>query len=299
MNVNLNTWSNSEEKPLRWQCPSCGAGVPAEALAGGQKLVRCRQCSQMLRRVITPTWPIHPSAAYESAPHPNDAGYIRPEFTPQERLEPAPSYPYPTLQCPYCEYINHASPPIRLSGQQYCANCGADLKKNCLNCDASLYVLDNYCTRCRSDQEQLKYEIEAYYWQIYNEGKRLAQLGRWRDAERELSLFFNPRPEIDQADARRARQIYTRSIAPTDNSEGLQLYNEARAQLRHAYEARQRRLQHRKWVWAGLSGIAVLMLGLFSASTFGAWWVIFIIVPVIGLLVIFLIFLLLSSLGLC
>lgn len=294
MRLETSAWSNSRERPERGRCPSCGAGIPAEALAGGQRLARCRQCGQMLRRVVTRVWPADPAAASPV----RDWNRSLPEPASQEHLEPAPIYPYPALQCPYCEHINQDLPPLRLSGQQYCANCGADLKKHCLRCDAPMYVLDYYCMRCRSDQEQLKYELEALYWQHYNEGKRLAQIGRWQDAERELSLFFNPRPDYDPEDVRQARQIYASSIRPSDEGEGLRLYNEAVEHLRRAYQTRQRRLQRRKMARWGAVGAGVLLLGVFSALTFGSWWAIFVIVPFAALLIVMLVFLLLSILGL-
>jgi hypothetical protein len=297
MRLETSAWSNSQERPERWHCPSCGVGLPAEALAGGQRLARCRQCGQMLRRVVTRLWPTQ-SAAFDAASTTPDWNRGLPEPAPQEHLEPAPVYPYPALQCPYCEHINQDVPAIRLNGQQYCANCGADLKKKCLRCDEPMYVLDYYCMRCRSDQEQLKYELEALYWQHYNEGKRLARLGRWLDAERELSLFFNPRREFDPEDVRLARQIYASSIRPSDDGEGLQLYNEAVEHLRRSYEARQRSLRRRKYARWGAVGGGILLLGIFSAITFGSWWAIFVIVPFAGLLVVMLIFILLSILGL-
>ncbi len=297
MRLDTDVWSYSDEgagQPARWQCPSCGAGLPPEALSSGQRLARCRKCSQMLRLVSARNWPTHPS---ESAPHPLDRGYSAGSAL-MEQLEPLPGYPPPALQCPYCEHVNTDSPSYRASGQQFCANCGADLKKDCLNCDASLYVLDYYCTRCRSDQEQLKYEIEAVYWQHYNEGKRLAALGRWQDAERELSLFFGTATDFDREHLRRARQIYVRSIAPYDAGEGLRIYNDVLEQLRLLEEDSERRLQRRKrrkWV---LAGAGFLLLALFSASTLGSWWAIFIVAPVVALLLVLLILFLFGSLGL-
>jgi hypothetical protein len=161
-----------------------------------------------------------------------------------------------------------------------------------------MYVLDHFCTHCRSDQEKAKYEIEGVYWQHFNEGKRLAQMGRWADAERELGLFFNPLPGLDRDHVRLAHQIYVSSIAPYDGGEGLRLYNEAVEQLRLAQEAYRRKAQRARYgKWAAV-GVVILLLAVFSAVTLGSWWAIFIIVPVASLLLIFIIWLILVHLGL-
>ncbi|HEX2916173.1 MAG TPA: hypothetical protein VH186_35765 [Chloroflexia bacterium] len=304
MTVNANTWSDAGENNARLTCPSCGAGLPPDTMSAGQRLARCKQCGQMLRRPVRRNWPGSPAAKLESAPtafswgdyQANTEGLFRPE--PGEKLELAPSYPYPALQCPYCEHVNQDQPRIRASGQQFCANCGADLKKNCLSCDASLYVLDHYCTHCRTDQEKLKYEIEGLYWQHYNEGKRLAQLGRWEDAERELSLFFNPQPGLDPGHVRQARQIYVKNIAPYDGGEGLRLYNECIEQLRLADEAYQRQLQRRKYQKWGMIAALVVALGIFSSMVFGSWLTIFVLIPLVAVGIALLVLFILSNLGL-
>ena len=293
MRLDASAWANPGEASGRLRCPGCGAGLPHDALGAGQRLTRCRQCGQMVRRAVRRNWP---AAAFESFS--GDRNYATIDEDAEVRLEVAPDYTYPALPCPYCEHINHDAPPIRVSGQQYCAHCGADLKKSCLNCDAPLYILDYYCTHCRSDQERVKYEVEALYWQHYNEGKRLADIGRWQDAERELSLFFNPHDDLDREHVRRARQIYVSSIAPFDSGHGLQVYNETMAQLRQVDESHARYMQRRKrqrWVWrAGF----VVLLGIFSSIFLGSWWAVFVIVPLVALAFIILAFVLLAHLGL-
>ena len=293
MRLDASAWATPGEQPARLRCPGCGAGLPFEAMAAGQRLARCRQCGQLVRKAVRRKWP---TTVYETVS--GDRNYATVDEDAEVNLEVAPGYPYPALPCPYCEHINHDAPPIRSTGQQYCANCGADLKKPCLNCDGPLYILDHYCTHCRSDQEQVKYEIEGMYWQHYNEGKRLAGLGRWADAERELALFFNPRTDLDREHVRRARQIYVSSIAPFDAGQGLQTYNEAVGHLRQADEHDRRRLERRKlqrWAWRGG---AVLALSLVSWIVFGSWWAIFLVVPAVGLLLFLLVVFVLAHLGL-
>lgn len=308
MRLDADTWfdpnsnGNHSETTTRLHCPSCSSALPREAMAAGQRLARCRRCGQLLRRVVgRQAWPNSSAATNESPATAFAWGNLdntMPHF-PQANdvLEIAPSHPYPALPCPYCEHLNRDNLPMR-PGQQYCANCGADLKKRCLNCEASLSVLDYFCTHCRTDQERLKYEIEAVYWQRFNEGKRLAQLGRWQDAERELSLFFNPSPNVDRDEARRARQIYVGAIAPGDAGVGLALYNEAVEGLRLSYEGQQRKLQQRKIMQWSLVGVAMVGMAIFSALSFGSWWFIFIIGPAALLVVIVLLAFLLGSIGL-
>ncbi len=293
MKLDASAWSNPGERSTRLYCPGCGAGLPFEAMAAGQRLARCRQCGKLVRKIDRRAWP---ATIYDKLT--GDQNYSGQPDDEEIRLEIAPNYPYPALPCAYCEHINHDHPPVRSNGQQFCANCGADLKKFCLNCDAPIFVLDYYCTHCRSDQEKVKYAVEAMYWQHYNEGKRLAGLGRWEDAERELSVFFNPSPDLDREHIRRARQIYISSIAPYDAGQGLQLYNESIERLRLAEEARERQLQRRqmqRWAWRGG---AVVGLAVISWLVFGSWWTIFVIVPGLLLLIAVLVFLLLSHLGL-
>jgi hypothetical protein len=293
MRLDSSAWSNTGEGKAGWRCPACGATLPDEAFAAGQRLARCRRCSKMVHRVIPQGWPLNPGGSLQV-----EGEESSPETFQAERLEVAPSYAYPALACPYCEHLNQDGSSIRPNGQQFCANCGADLKKACLNCDEPMYVLDHFCTHCRSDQEKAKYEIEGVYWQHFNEGKRLAQMGRWADAERELGLFFNPVPGLDRDHVRLAHQIYVSSIAPYDGGEGLRLYNEAVEQLRRSQEAYQRKAQRARYgKWAAV-GAVILLLAVFSAVTLGSWWAIFIIVPVASLLVIFIIWLILVHLGL-
>ncbi len=304
MRLGTGAWSNGNgnegSSSPRLSCPNCGAALAQAAMAAGQRLARCRQCGQMLRRPFRRTWPTSPAAGRESAstafawtdtsafvPTPPEAG---------DYLETGPNYPPPALQCPYCEHLNQDNP--RMGAGQFCGNCGAHLKKTCLNCDAPMYILDHFCTRCRSDQERVKYEVEGMYWQRFNEGKRLAGLGRWQDAERELSLFFEPDPNLDREQIRQARQIYISSIAPFDGGEGLRLYNEARAALRDEEEAYERRLARRRnQRWIVLAALPVL-LAVLSALTFGSWWAIFVIVPVVGVALALLILFVLANIGL-
>jgi hypothetical protein len=283
------------ESRAGWRCPACGASLPDEAFAAGQRLARCRHCSKMVRRETSQGWPssgtLQDSAAFQ--PETIQQAQIQ-----QERLQLAPSYAYPALACPYCEHLSQDGPAMRSNGQQFCANCGADLKKACLNCDEPMYILDHFCTRCRSDQEKAKYEIEGVYWQHFNEGKRLAQLGRWQDAERELGLFFNPAPGLDREHVRLAHQIYVSSIAPFDGGEGLRLYNEAVEQLRLTQEAYRQKLQRRKYQkWAAVA-VAILCLAVFSAVTLGSWWAVFVIVPLASFILILVAWLILVQLGL-
>ncbi len=308
MQADINTWSNSgdwEREAGRWRCPACGEGFSQEAFAGGRRMARCRRCSQMVRKVIPGIWPTSPSVGTESAPHPQDwqdFSYQSPTAPLAEQLELAPSYPPPSLQCPYCEHLSRDMGIIRANGQQFCANCGGGLKKLCLNCTSPMYVLDYHCPVCRSDQEKLKYEIEALYWQQYNEGKRLAQLGRWYDAEQALAIFFRPSPQDDPEEVRRARQVYASNLAATDGGEGLQLYNEAVEQLRQNQAAEQlylqRQQQRRQWTKWGAIGGALLLMGIFSATTLGSWWAIFLVAPVVVFLLVIILFFLASMFGL-
>lgn len=290
MRLNTGAWSNTGEGRAGWRCPACGAALPDEAFAAGQRLARCRRCSKMVRRETTEGWPV--SGAVGSPG-------LQPEvYAGQENLEIFPSYPYPVLACPYCEHLNQDGLAQRSDGQQFCANCGADLKKSCLNCAEPMYVLDHFCTRCRSDQEKARYEIEGAYWQRFNEGKRLARMGRWEDAERELGLFFNPIPGLDREHVRLAHQIYVSSIAPADQGDGLRLYNEVVEQLRITQAAQRRKQQRQKYYkWVAVAAV-VLILAVFSAVTLGSWWAIFVIVPVASFIILLIGWLILVHLGL-
>jgi hypothetical protein len=290
MRLDTSAWSNTGDGKAGWHCPACGAVLPDEAFAGGQRLARCRRCSKLVRRETAQGWPV--SGAFDGRALPPE-GYAEPD-----RLEIFPSYPYPVMPCPYCEHLNQDGLAQRADGQQFCANCGADLKKLCLNCGEPMYVLDHFCTRCRADQERTKYEIEGVYWQRFNEGKRLAQMGRWADAERELGLFFNPAPTLDRDQVRLAHQIYASSIAPADHGDGLRLYNEVVEQLRLTGAAQRRKQQRQRYYkWVAVAAV-VLLLGIFSAVTLGSWWAIFVIVPVASLLILFIGWLILVHLGL-
>lgn len=257
----------------------------------GQRLARCRQCSKMVRRETAQGWPVS-NASTESRS-------LQPElYNGPDRLVVFPSYAYPIIPCPYCEHLNQDGLAQRPDGQQFCANCGADLKKLCLSCGEPMYVLDHFCTRCRSDQERAKYEIEGVYWQRFNEGKRLAGLHRWQDAERELSFFFNPLPGLDRNEVRLAHQVYVSSIAPNDHGEGLRLYNEAVAKVRLIEATRRRKEQRRKYYKWVAAAVVILLLGIFSAVTLGSWWAIFVIVPVASFIILLIGWIILAHLGL-
>lgn len=278
------------EASPKLQCPACKTVLPQSAMASGQRLARCKECGQMVRRAIKQAWPASASAAANNESDPTtfewDGTLVY--QTPQNvALEIGPTPTYPAMPCPYCEYVNQAAGKARADGQQFCTNCSANLKKTCLNCDQSLYVLDHFCRFCRADQEKVQYEIEALYWQHFNEGKRLALAGRWEDAEQELSLFFAPDPHLDRQHVRRAHQIYVSNIAPQDGGEGLHLYHDVLEGLRRQEAKQGRGLQRRKYGrWVAI-GAVVLGLGLFSSTAFGAWWLIFLLVylGVIGLAV--------------
>jgi hypothetical protein len=291
MRLDTSAWSNTGEGRAGWRCPACSAALPDEAFAAGQCLARCRRCSKMVRRETTQGWPLS-GPLLDSRALPPEVNAV------PERLEIFPSYPYPALPCPYCEHINQDGLTQRPDGQQFCANCGADLKKSCLNCAEPMYTLDHFCTRCRTDQEKARYEIEGVYWQRFNEGKRLARTNRWQDAERELGLFFNPAPTLDREQVRLAHQIYVSSIAPADHGDGLRLYNEVVEQLRITQAARRRKQQRQKYYkWVAVA-VAVVLLAIFSAVTLGSWWAIFVIVPVASFIILFIGWLLLAHLGL-
>jgi hypothetical protein len=221
-------------------------------------------------------------------------------------LELVPRYPYPNLQCPYCEHLNYDNVAGDAENgrrtQQYCANCGADLKKACLVCSYPLYILDNFCGRCRSDQEQAEYQLEAVYWQRFNEGKRLAQAKRWEDAYQELSLFFGTDREVADIgynikQVREARQLYRTSIANHDKGVGLQLYNDSREQLRRVAQAHKRAAQARRFIKYAAVAVGLLMMGTWSAFNLGAWWSIFVLVPAVVLILGFLVILMLIHFG--
>src|SRR5690242_5686952 len=122
MSLDASAWSNAGEGAIRQYCPLCGAGLPSNVIMSGQRLVRCRQCGQMLRRAVKWARPASDSQfGVESPGSPfNWQEATQPDFEPETPLEAAPYYPYPALQCPYCEYVNSARPGL----QQFCANCG-------------------------------------------------------------------------------------------------------------------------------------------------------------------------------
>jgi DNA-directed RNA polymerase subunit M/transcription elongation factor TFIIS len=273
-------------------CPACGNALAKAALEGGQKLVRCRSCGNLVRRRLQPTVQ---RPAYESAP-PDFEWTPAWEGTTRQRLEivqPAPPY---LLQCPYCEHLNRDEGIY--SPQQFCANCGADVLRPCPNCGAGVAVLDFVCGRCGSDQEAIRYEIEMDYWQRFNEGKRLAQAKQWEPAARELGLFLDksPNPPYERNELRQARRLYVTAIAPHDNGEGLRLYNEALAQIKRAQETRQRQKKLQKSAGWIAAGVGLVVLTLVSVVVFGSWALL--IVPVAIILLLLVIYFLLAGLGL-
>lgn len=273
-------------------CPACGNPLAKAALEGGQKLARCRTCGNLVRRRIVPSVQ---RPAYESAPPDFDwtpawEGIPRPRL---EIVQPAPPH---LLQCPHCEHLNRDEGFY--SPQQFCANCGADILRPCPNCGAGVAVLDFVCSRCGSDQEAVRYEIEMDYWQRFNEGKRLAQARQWAAAARELGLFLDDslNPPYDRHDRRQARRLYVTAIAPQDNGEGKRLYEQALVQVRRAEENRQRKKKLQKSAgWLVAAG-GIIVLTLVSVLVFGGWALLIVPVALIGLLLI--IYFLLAGLGL-
>lgn len=257
-------------------CPNCGNALEQHAYEGGKRLARCWHCGGMIRAAsqTRPEWGRGETLAR-----------VKPS------LELVKSYGPPHFQCPYCEHINRES-NLQQSDSLFCANCGADLKTACLNCEKPMYVLDHFCPFCRTDQERAQYELEAFFWQQYNEGKRLARSGRWEDAYNYLALFFNP--EAIGAEPHRAKlaaEIYRSSIALEDGGEGLRLFNDAIERLRRRVDEDMQQERRRRLAMWGVGLLVFCMLALWSALTFGAWWAIFVIglglVVIVGLLILF------------
>ncbi len=305
---------------LRLDCPVCSTALGQKQVQNGRRLARCRGCGTLLRIVSSES----EAAANESSGTPFDWPHNRWGLhdvkTEPVRLHPALAaratetkftvqiaarQPYPNLQCPYCEHLNYDTSGGSEAGwrvQQFCANCGADLKKECLVCSYPLYVLDHFCGRCRSDQERAEYEFEAVYWQRFNEGKRLATAQRWDAACRELTLFFGTDRETAEAgfnikEVREARHIYRSSIASYDRGVALNLYHECQEQVRREARATQQAIQRGR-VLKYVAGAGLLLaMGVWSALNLGAWWSIFILVPAVGLVLVFLLLVMLIHFG--
>lgn len=317
------------DENLRLICPICETPLSRRQLLSGRKLARCSGCGNLLRVVEKSGWAEStsatasfdqdensefkwPSAEEESW---NGLGYgtglhdvktepQRPKFArpPTEQstgqpvatkvtVEIAKRYPYPYLQCPFCEQLNYdvRGPDQNWQTQQFCSNCGADLKKECLNCGYPLYILDHFCGRCRSDQERAEYEFEAWFWQHFNEGKRLAQNKEWGLALRELSLFFGPDRETafygyGARQVREARRVYRGNISNRDRGEGLRLYNECHQQLKKEAQAQAQAMQRRKLAKYLVIGLVLILMGVWSASSLGSWWAIFVLIPAVALI---------------
>lgn len=284
-------------------CPACRRLLPREAWLNGQRLGRCRGCGKLVRRVTERPWPwpVGERPTTESAPTAFEWGSSPTAETVQMRspaptlLELAPNYPALTLPCPYCEHVNTESH----APQQFCGNCGANLKKSCAACDAPMFVMDYFCNRCGSDQEQAKLQIEAGYWQRYNEGKRLAGAGDWAGACRELGLFVvGNGGENDPLETRRARQFYLSTIAPRDNNEGVELYNQAAAALEKLRQKAKR--DHAKPSgrnrWGQIIVMWSLVITFVVATITGTWWLLA--TPFVMVLIFFFIIVIMGALGL-
>ncbi len=266
-------------------CPTCGVTVSQEQLQPDRRLARCWNCGQMLRLVYERAGVAWPASRppEESAPTQFNWGEgtkTLPEMA-RLRIETAPFYPYPSIQCPHCEFVNsEAGLP---NGSLFCVNCGQDLKKNCIVCDTPMYLLDRFCRNCRNDQESAQYQLEAIYWQHYNEGVKLAQAKRWQEARDYLALFFNPAPPQAAQERQRqqqARQIYLRSIAPAEGERGLNLYRKSGEELIKAearVKTRALRRKFRKW---GMIGGGFLLAGIWSTIVLGNFGAIFALIPV-------------------
>lgn len=267
-------------------CPNCGEVLERNAFEGGRRLARCWHCGGMVRAAIRPR-------SSRTA-----TGEWNERVTPRTRLEPASWYAPPSLQCPYCEHVNRENPSQTESSKVYCVNCGAALKMACLNCERPMYVLDHFCPYCRTDQERAQYELEVYCWQQFNEGKRLARLGRWDDAHSCLRIFFDPQAAgDDEPRTKYARTVYLNSIAMEDGGEGLRIFNETLEHLRRQANEQLRRDERSRLVKWGVVVALIGALGLWSALTLGSWWAIFAIGIAAIVLVGFLVLFILASIG--
>lgn len=280
----MSGYTGLETQSYGLNCPNCGELLERTAFDGGRRLARCWHCGGLVRAQTRPR-PVRTESENQGETGRLTGGFSLP------RLETAQSYAPPHLQCPYCEHVNRELPQAN-SPSLYCSNCGAELKKLCLNCDRPMYVLDHFCPYCRTDQERAQYELETLLWQEYNEGKRLAKLGYWEPAHRHLSLFFNPDAiGADPVHAGRAQAVYRHSIAPEDGGEGLRLYNEALQRLRQRANEELKQEERRKQAKWGVVALLVGLLALWSAFSLGAWWAIFAIgfgvVIVLALLILF------------
>jgi predicted amidophosphoribosyltransferase len=285
-------------------CPNCGVKLRSSQTGSGYRLARCWNCGQMMRFVnaLELNWKGNlpnpkdldrhdPSLTLPALPDIKDKGFL---------VEPIKTYTYPHLQCPKCEHVNYAND----SSVQYCVNCGDDLKKSCIVCDQPLYVLDQFCSNCRNDQERAQIELEAFYWQRYNEGKRLAESGNYGEARRNFDLFFSPEYPDDPEQARmynQARFIYRTSIAPVDGNKGIVWYNRVldaqhTVQERYVQTAtrKAKRTKRRYWV---LLAVSVVTMSIASNAIFGAVWAIFLVGPVAGVIAFIILMLLLASIG--
>ncbi|MEI6045275.1 MAG: zinc ribbon domain-containing protein [Chloroflexota bacterium] len=286
----MNGYRELETESFSLNCPNCGEALERNAFEGGRRLTRCWHCGEMVRSAVR-------SSRGRAETSPFSSSEWAERNTPKAsgsriQLEQVPSHPYPNLQCPYCEHLNRELVVQADKTSFYCTNCGAELKKACLNCERPMYVLDHFCPYCRTDQEEAQYELEALYWQQFNEGKRLAKIGHWEDAHRHLALFFNPDAiGADPVNLQRAEAVYRHSIATVDEGEGLRLFNESLQRLRHQIHEELKQEERRRWAKWGLGLLVLGLLALWSAVNFGAWWAIFAIalgvIVVIGLLILF------------
>jgi len=289
----MSSYAGIETENYSLNCPSCGEALERGAFEEGRHLARCWHCGKMVRAAVRPrtSWSALNSGQAEASGRGEQAAISR------AQLETAPSYGPPNFQCPYCEHINREV-SIQANQTLYCGNCGAALKKACLDCNRPIYILDHFCPYCRADQERVQYELEALYWQQFNEGKRLAKVRRWEEARHYLAIFFDPAAiGADPIQSQQAQQIYRRSIAPEDGGEGLRFYNEALHQMSQQAIKELKQERRREWFKWGFIATIVGLVALWSALTFGSWWAIFAIVLLVGLALGLLAFLFLISVG--
>lgn len=283
-------------------CPNCGVTLRRSQTENGNRLARCWNCGQMLRFVnrVELKWKgalpnpekFDINATIPALPEIKDAGLL---------AEATKTYNYPYLQCPKCEHVNYANN----ANFQYCVNCGEDLKKNCIVCDQPLYVLDQFCSNCRNDQERALLELEAFYWQRYNEGKRQTEAGNWQEARRNFDLFFSHDYPDDPEQSRmynQARFIYKTSIAPLEGTDGVVWYNQVldaqrESQVQYS-QAITRKAKSTKRRYLILLGGLVVTMSLASNAVLGTWWAIFLVGPIAGIIAFVILLLLLFSIGL-
>lgn len=297
--------SQSNQLNQNLQCPNCGVKLRPSQTENGYRLARCWNCGQMMRFVnaLDLRWK-------GNLPDPKTLDWQNPNLTIpdfpeiQNRglvVEAIKAYPYPYMQCPKCEHVNYANDATL----QYCVNCGEDLKKSCIVCDQPLYVLDQFCSNCRNDQERAQIELEAFYWQRYNEGKRLAEAGNYAEARRNFDLFFSPEYPDDPEQARmynQARFVYKTSIAPLDGNDGIIWYNrvlDAQHDVQERYiRSVTKKAKSTKRRYLGLLIVSVIAMSLVSNALLDTWWAIFLVGPVAGIVLFLILLILLFSLGL-